>query len=164
MPSSSERKPIRWGSFYHGRGAVVISCGDLIGVPFRYGGRDPGEALDCYGLLMELYRRAYQIELPDYTSPTSAAEISALMRGQLHLWQPVDDVEPGVVLFMRLGRFTHVAMYLGDDEFIHTSEITGGVCRERLSNWINRIEGLYRYAAQYSTDHSVCDHQEPARP
>ena len=113
---------------------------------------------------MGLYRRAYQIELPDYTSPTSAAEISALMRGQLHLWQQVDDVEPGVVLFMRLGRFTHVAMYLGDDEFIHTSEITGGVCRERLSNWINRIEGLYRYAAQYSTDHSVCDHQEPARP
>ena len=142
----------------------MISCGDLIGVPFRYGGRDPGEALDCYGLLIELYRRAYQIELPDYTSPTSAGEISALMRGQLHLWQPVDDVEPGVVLFMRLGRFTHVAMYLGDDEFIHTSEITGGVCRERLSNWINRIEGLYRYAAQYSTDHSVCDHQEPARP
>lgn len=142
----------------------MIYCGDLIGVPFRYGGRDPKEALDCYGLLMELYRRAYRIELPDYTSPTSAAEISALMRGQLHLWQPVDDVEPGVVLFMRLGRFTHVAMYLGDDEFIHTSEVTGGVCRERLSNWINRIEGLYRYAAQYSTDHSVCDHQEPARP
>ncbi|WP_328223506.1 C40 family peptidase [Aeromonas caviae] len=142
----------------------MVNCDDLIGTRFEYGGRTPGVALDCYGLLMELYRRAYGISLPDYSSPTSAAEISALMRGQLHLWQPVDDVEPGVVLFMRLGRFTHVAMYLGDDEFIHTSEVTGGVCRERLSNWINRIEGLYRYAAQNPTDHPVCDHQEPSGP
>lgn len=123
------------------------SCRDLIGTKFKYGGRQPGVALDCYGLLMELYRRNYGIELPDYLSPTDAKAISAMMRGELHLWRKVDELTPGTVLFMRLGRVTHVAMYLGDDEFIHTSEITGGVCKERLSDWINRIEGLYQYAA-----------------
>lgn len=85
-----------------------------------------------------------------------------MMRGQLHLWKRVEELEPGVVLFMVLGKYTHVAMYLGEDEFIHTSEATGGVCRERLSTWINRIEGLYRYAAKESANDHVCHHQEPS--
>jgi cell wall-associated NlpC family hydrolase len=143
----------------------VIHFSDLIGVKFEYGGRDPAVSLDCYGLLMELYRRAFNFELPDYGSRTSALEISKHMRSKLREWEPVDeyDLEPGTVLFMRLGVFTHVAMYLGDDEFIHTSEITGGVCTERLSLWANRIEGLYRYAALSRTSHPICDHQEPSR-
>lgn len=140
----------------------MIKVSDLIGTKFVYGGRQPGVALDCYGLLMELYRRAFGIELPDYTSPSSGKEVSAMMRGQLHLWKRVEELEPGVVLFMVLGKYTHVAMYLGEDEFIHTSEATGGVCRERLSTWINRIEGLYRYAAKESANDHVCHHQEPS--
>lgn len=140
----------------------MIDYDDLIGVRFEYGGRDPAVSLDCYGLLMELYRRAFNFELPDYGSRTTARDISRHMRSKLHEWEPVDELELGTVLFMRLGPFTHVAMYLGDDEFIHTSEVTGGVCTERLSLWVNRIEGLYRYAALNPANHSICDHQEPA--
>ena len=117
----------------------------LIGVPFKYGGRGP-EFYDCYGLVMELYRRLFQTELPDYQSPTCAADIAALMRGELRLWRPVEVPKLGTVMFMRLGEFTHVAMYLGDNRFIHTCEATGGVCIERMSNWFNRIEKYIEYA------------------
>lgn len=117
----------------------------LIGTPFKYGGRGP-DFYDCYGLIMELYRRLFQIELPDYQSPTCADDIARLMRGELHHWRPVEVPKLGTVMFMRLGEFTHVAMYLGDNRFIHTCEATGGVCIERMSNWFNRIEKYIEYA------------------
>ena len=42
----------------------MIEFGDLIGVPFVRGGRDPAGGLDCVGLTLEIYRRA-GIELPE---------------------------------------------------------------------------------------------------
>lgn len=124
---------------------LVNTPSNLIGVPFKYGGRGDG-FYDCYGLIMELYRRLFGIELPDYKSPTTAKEISALMRGELRLWREVREPKLGTVMFMRLGDYTHVAMYLGENRFIHTSEATGGVCIERMSNWFNRIEKYVDYA------------------
>lgn len=117
----------------------------LIGTPFKYGGRGNGY-YDCYGLVMELHRRLFGIELPDYKSPTTAGEIAKLMRGELHLWRETTTPKIGVVMFMKLGEFTHVAMYLGENRFIHTCEATGGVCIERMSNWFNRIEKYIEYA------------------
>lgn len=117
----------------------------LIGTPFKYGGRGNGY-YDCYGLVIELYRRLFNIELPDYQSPTTAREIAKLMRGELHLWRPTEHPRRGTVMFMKLGEFTHVAMYLGENRFIHTCEATGGVCIERMSNWFNKIERYFEYA------------------
>lgn len=122
-----------------------LDVSDLIGKPFKYGGRGQ-DSYDCYGLVMELYRRFMGIELPDYRSPTVACEISALMRSQLHLWAPTREPKFGTVMFMRLGEYTHVAFYIGENRFIHTCEATGGVCVERLSNWFNKIEMYYQYA------------------
>lgn len=123
----------------------AISRLNIIGKPFKYGGRGD-KFYDCYGLLMRLYREFFGIDLPDYLSPTTAREISSLMRSQLHLWKPTQELKFGTVLFMLLGDYTHVAMFLGHDRFIHTCEITSGVCIERYSNWVQRIEGFYEYA------------------
>lgn len=119
---------------------------DLIGVPFVYNGRDKKKALDCYGLVREIHRRN-GIELPDYhTTKGDAPTISALMAKGKRLWKPVKP-KVGSVILMRIdGYYWHVATYLGDDQFIHTSEATGGVCIERLHAWEQRIEGYYEYA------------------
>lgn len=122
-----------------------VSSLELIGKPFKYGGRGDSH-YDCYGLLMRIYEGLFGVKLPDYLSPSSAAEVSALMRSQLHLWKRTDELRFGTVLFMILGNYTHVAMYIGNDRFIHTCEITNGVCIERLSNWVQKIEGYYEYA------------------
>ncbi|GAL22935.1 phage tail fiber protein [Vibrio maritimus] len=105
---------------------------DLIGVPFEYNAREPKRALDCYGLVRELHRRQ-GIELPDYFTPNEEAEtIASLMAKGKVLWKPVEPKE-GAVMLIRLGlHHWHVATYLGDDVFIHTSEKTGGVCTERF--------------------------------
>ncbi|EOB4971272.1 C40 family peptidase [Vibrio fluvialis] len=119
---------------------------DLIGVPFQYNGRDCKKALDCYGLVKEIHRRQ-GIELPDYFTPNEEAPtIAAMMATGKILWRRTEK-KPGAVMLMRLGiHFWHVAYYLGDDEFIHTSIKTGGVCIERLHVWEKRIEGYYEYA------------------
>lgn len=117
---------------------------DLIGIPFRYGGRGDG-AFDCYGLVMELHKRR-GIELPDYLSPKDKGVIASMMASQVTLWRKVEEPEVGDVILMRIGIFNcHVGVLLDDGEFIHTYEASGGVCIESLSGWDRRIEGYYRY-------------------
>lgn len=118
---------------------------DLIGVPFKYGGR--GGSFDCYGLIRELLHRR-GIEVPDYQSPTNQYVIGCLMAGELRLWKRVDDETLYSIMLVRIGvNNSHVAMYLGENKFIHTYEASGGVCVERLSDWRQRVEGFYQYAA-----------------
>lgn len=116
---------------------------DLIGVPFAYGGRGP-DRFDCYGLLRHLYR-ADGIELPDYLSPSDGPRIAALMMGELRLWERLEKPLAGAALLIRVPRGMHCGYYLGNDEFVHTWEASGGVLIERGSIWQNRIMGYYRY-------------------
>lgn len=123
-----------------------MEIADLIGIPFEYNGRG-NDSYDCYGLLIELFKRK-GIKIPDFKSETDACVIAAMMEGKRHLWHRVDDYTPYSALLIRTKvYFSHCGMYLGDNKFIHTTEKTGGVCIERLSDWHHRIEGFYRYAA-----------------
>lgn len=118
---------------------------DLIGVPFVYNGRDTTHALDCYGLVLELYRRI-GITLPDYRTPDhEAATIAQLFTDGVVQWRRC-ELKPGAALLIRLsGYHWHVGIYLGNDRFIHTTEDTGGVTVERLSVWHRKIEGFYDF-------------------
>jgi cell wall-associated NlpC family hydrolase len=119
---------------------------DLIGTPFARGGRDPAVALDCYGLVMECYRRAHGVELLDYRSPNEAHTIAAVIASQLPLWRPVAEGEPGsVALFRVLTYGQHVGFVIEGDRFIHTWERSGGVLIERFSTWRQRCMGCYRH-------------------
>lgn len=118
----------------------------LIGTPFVYGGRGP-DHFDCYGLLKHLYRRD-GIELPDYLSPSDGARISALMLGELRLWQQIPEPEYGAAVLIRLPGNMHCGYCLDNGYFIHTWERHGGVIVERLSGWRHRIVGFYRYVGE----------------
>jgi cell wall-associated NlpC family hydrolase len=124
---------------------------DLIGRPFAYGGRGP-DTFDCYGLLMELYRRRGVI-IPDVRSPTKIAEIARLVDVGLKDWVSVEQ-RPGVTVLFRIrGYGAHVGMTLRHDRFVHTWEGTGGVCIERLSFWDKRVIGFYDFAGHAAAAH-----------
>ncbi len=82
----------------------------MIGAPYRYGGSSPA-GFDCSGLVVYSYAKAGVANLP-----RSAASLEAATR-------PVrlEDVEPGDLLFFRLGgkKTSHVALYVGDRSFVH---------------------------------------------
>jgi cell wall-associated NlpC family hydrolase len=116
-----------------------------IGIPFKYGGRTHDE-LDCYGLVMLLYKELYGMEVPDVTSPTFIKDIHDLVASEKLKWTPCELEEGAVIIFNIKGYGSHVGMYIGDDYMIHTWEATGGVTIERVGiNWKHRILGVYKW-------------------
>jgi cell wall-associated NlpC family hydrolase len=123
---------------------------DLIGIPFAYGGRGP-DTFDCYGLVRELHKRMDQ-DIPDYKSPHDAARITALMMGELRLWEQVEQgvcAVPLIRVTTRSGEINlHVGFMVDRFRMIHTWEDSGGVVVERIEQWQRRILGFYRYVGK----------------
>lgn len=125
---------------------------DLIGCAFEYDGRGP-EFYDCYGLLMEMHRRFYNRELPDYKAPQRIDEIGTAMdRIASKLWRPRDPGVGATILFSILGVGRHVGFQVDKYRFIHSWEgQLNGVMVEEIQDWEHRIirfkntTGYYEY-------------------
>ena len=120
---------------------------DLLGKPFEYGGRGP-DSFDCYGLAVELYRRA-DLALPDYASTASPERQGAgFMHGAEHHFNQVDQPqELDIILFQVLPRFiSHCGVYVGSGRFIHImSKICVAVEELASPVWQYRSRGIYRF-------------------
>ena len=113
-------------------GGMVPDYLDLLGVPFERGARGP-EAYDCYGLAIEMFRRA-GVVVPDFTSPGTLEEVAELIASEAPRWRrvPVGTVM-SLTTFRLEGIGAHVGVALGGDRFIHAYEPTG-VTTARLKN------------------------------
>jgi cell wall-associated NlpC family hydrolase len=96
------------------RAAVVETALDAIGTPYRWGGTG-ANGFDCSGLIQYAYGE-YGIDLP------------RVSRDQLRMGSPVDwstgALRPGDVLGFSAevgGPPTHVGLYVGEGQFIHSS-------------------------------------------
>lgn len=129
----------------------VLKIDDLIGIPFVDGGRDPRTGLDCWGLVLEVFRRS-GINLPDYkigcheTNAIGCAVEGERMKGRWRSWFQHDAPAPSVVAirFNSPILVNHTGVYLGGGRFLHTRELIG-VAVERIDapSWRHRIEGFY---------------------
>lgn len=111
----------------------------LVGTPYRLGGSDPQQGLDCSGFVNHVFRQTAGLQLP--------RESQAISRVGLEL-APA-ELQPGdLVFFNTLDRpFSHVGIYLGDNRFVHAaSSRSGGVMLSSLSDsyWSLRFEGARR--------------------
>ena len=123
-----------------------------IGIPFEPGGREPA-GCDCYGLVCFVYREEFGATLPSYTGAytpeTPAATVEALVKNEADAaWAQVNDPAPGdVVLVRRLGRDSHVGLYVGDHKLLHCDRGTGAVIEDlRTGKWEAKIAAYYRFA------------------
>jgi cell wall-associated NlpC family hydrolase len=126
---------------------------EFIGKPFQDRGRGP-ESYDCYGLLVETYRRIFNIEIPSFsTSYATANDREAVARvffeeSSSARWRRVDlkDAQPPDVLAMSLAGNRHVGVLVTPDRFLHV--LPGReTCVERLKQWMPRITAVYRNEA-----------------
>lgn len=92
---------------------MVAATFSQLGVPYVWGGTTPGVGLDCSGLTQWCYRQA-GISIPRNSEDQAAAGTKI----------PLSMAEPGDVLW----RPGHVAIYIGDDSYIHEPQ-TGDVCK-----------------------------------
>ncbi len=102
---------------------VVMYALGLMGVDYRFGGKNPESGLDCSGMVSYIYREALGVELPP-----NAARLAQIGREI-----EATRLAPGdLVFFNTTGKsFSHVGIYLGDDRFIHAPSSNGKI---KISN------------------------------
>lgn len=101
----------------------------LIGTRYRYGGTSVQSGFDCSGFIGYLFREEVGLELPRSTRELIKLDAPKVARA---------DLEPGDLILFNdrgRGRVSHAGIYLGDDQFIHSSSMrSGGVRIDSLDN------------------------------
>jgi cell wall-associated NlpC family hydrolase len=131
--ASGLRQSQRVGSAGSHAANVAIS---LIGVPYRYGGATTN-GFDCSGLVQYAYRQA-GMQLPR----TTAQQFNAAKPIELR------DARPGDLLFFAdRSKISHVAIYLGEGQFVHAPETGRTVELGTMDNryYRDRLIGAGRY-------------------
>ncbi len=130
----------RISSFTDRAASLAIEAMSLVGIHYKLGGTSPENGLDCSGLVRYVFREANGTELP-----RTSSEIS-------RVGEKIDkkDLQPGdLVFFNTLKRaFSHVGIYLGDNQFIHAPSSGGAVRVDSmdLAYWKARFNGARRIA------------------
>jgi cell wall-associated NlpC family hydrolase len=89
--------------------AVAELAMDMVGARYRYGGETPNEGFDCSGLVFYAYTQA-GFRVPR----TSREQFRAAHKIGL------DEAGPGDLMFFQdQAKLSHVAIYLGDRQFVH---------------------------------------------
>jgi len=125
---------------------------NLVGGRFVNGGRQMATGLDCWGLVMEVYKRL-GITIPDFTVDAFAFKaVDALANKSVKskVWEEVyaptvDDIPLVVLMRIHPGLITHAGVLVERDKIIHTMKMTGCIT-SRVVGLQSRIAGYYRYA------------------
>ncbi|WP_095109093.1 C40 family peptidase [Pseudomonas sp. Irchel 3E20] len=91
---------------------VLSRAVNVLGTPYRWGGSSPSKGFDCSGLVKYAFNDVAAIDLPRTSNAMASGH-----------GQKVDrkDLKPGDLIFFNLKsrRVNHVAIYMGNDRFIH---------------------------------------------
>ncbi|HSC83723.1 MAG TPA: NlpC/P60 family protein [Pseudomonas sp.] len=95
----------------------------LVGTRYRMGGTSVNTGFDCSGFVGFLYKEEAGMKLPRSTRELINLDAPLVSRNEL---------EPGDIIFFNnrgRGRVSHAGIYLGDDQFIHSSSSRSGGVR-----------------------------------
>jgi cell wall-associated NlpC family hydrolase len=115
--------------------SVTSYAKQFIGTPYVWGGSTPA-GFDCSGLVSYAYRNALGIYLPR----TAAGQASVTTR------IPVTSAQPGDLLFWSnaSGRVYHVALSLGNGQYIHAPQPGQTVTIASTGYWAPSFAGRVR--------------------
>lgn len=130
---------------------------ELVGTRYRMGGTSTKTGFDCSGFVGYLFREEAGIKLPRSTREMINLDAPLVAR---------EELEPGDIVFFNdrgRGRVSHAGIYIGDDQFIHSSSSrSGGVRVDSLDSryWRTSFMEAKRVLAQAPTDaeHSPSHH------
>jgi cell wall-associated NlpC family hydrolase len=107
----------------------------LSGTPYHSGGTSPETGFDCSGFVRYVFNQAAHISLPP--SAKNIAQTSAVIQKNALI--------PGDLVFFNTlkSTYSHVAIYLGDQTFIHAPSKGGVVRIDRMDAqyWARHFEG-----------------------
>ncbi|PXX56681.1 Cell wall-associated hydrolase, NlpC family [Pseudomonas sp. LAMO17WK12:I10] len=91
---------------------VLSRAVNVLGTPYRWGGSSPSKGFDCSGLVKYAFNDVAAVDLPRTSNAMASGHGQKVER---------KDLKPGDLLFFNIKsrRVNHVAIYLGNDRFIH---------------------------------------------
>jgi cell wall-associated NlpC family hydrolase len=121
-----------------------------VGIPYNNGPVYEEGKLNCYEIVMSVYREHKGVDLPDfrgmYSDPANAGEVSAAIVGGLDGWDEVEEPSSlDVIVFRIMGMPWHCGVYLEAGKFLHSMKGHNAAI-DRLSSlrWRDRVEGFYQ--------------------
>jgi cell wall-associated NlpC family hydrolase len=117
---------------------IIDRALDLVGIRYRRGGSNSDSGFDCSGFVGHVFRESLGLMLP-----RTSREIS-------QTGAPVsrNDLEPGDLVFFHTMRrtFSHVGIYLGENQFVHAPRPGQNVSVADLREhyWAGRYNGARR--------------------
>jgi len=117
---------------------LVITAMGFLGAPYRRGGSTLESGFDCSGFVKAMYEQTVGLILPRKASQQAAAT------------QKIDraDLQPGDLVFFNTMRhaFSHVGIYIGEGNFIHSPKPGSEVRVENMAvaYWNRRFDGARR--------------------
>lgn len=120
---------------------VIDRAHALIGTPYKGGGTSVEQGFDCSSFLVYLFKTEANIRLPRTTA--------AMHRSSATTVQP-EALKPGDAVFFKgngRGRVSHVGLYIGNGQFIHSPSTGKRVRIDSLSNryWKKHYTGAKRF-------------------
>lgn len=107
-------------------GDLISTAYKYIGVPYVYAGKTPA-GFDCSGFTSYVFREAYGMEIGGWTGAQE----------RLGTRISTSQAQPGDLLFWgNPGATYHVAIYLGNQQYIHAPDV-GGSVEVRDFSWFN---------------------------
>jgi len=120
---------------------LVIRSLSMLGVHYKWGGNSPDTGLDCSGLVRFVYEETIGKVLPR-RSVEMSREGESVDRHEL---------KPGDLVFFNTLRraFSHVGIYIGNNQFVHAPSRGKQVRVESLESryWAKRFNGARRLLA-----------------
>lgn len=117
---------------------VTESALGLIGVRYKFGGETPEKGLDCSGLVKYVFEHVTGVTLP--RRAREQAKVGEKV--------PIEALQPGDLVFFNTRRasFSHVGIYLGDNQFIHAPHRRSAVTVASIDGryWKQRFNGARR--------------------
>ncbi|GLK89822.1 hypothetical protein GCM10017655_28840 [Pseudomonas turukhanskensis] len=120
LPDFAQDQPYELPSFAD---SILAHGLSLVGTRYRFGGTSANTGFDCSGFIGYLFKEEAGMSLPRSTREMINLDAPLVAR---------DDLQPGDLLFFSTrgrGRVSHAGIYLGDDQFIHSSSSKSGGVR-----------------------------------
>jgi len=125
---------------------LVMNAMEFLGVPYRRGGSSAASGFDCSGFVRSVYESTLGTVLPRRASE----------QAQITLAIDKEELRPGDLVFFNTMRraFSHVGIYVGDGNFIHSPRAGGKVRVEsmRETYWSKRFDGARRVTPSTGVD------------
>lgn len=142
QPAVQENQPAPVDTWSEKVEEILIRALSMTGVGYKYGGRSPETGFDCSGFVQYVFKHAAQISLPP--SARTISEMGDAVKRE--------DLQPGDLVFFNTlkSAFSHVGIYVGNNQFIHAPRAGSKVRIENMDQgyWKTRYNGAKRLEAE----------------